>query len=492
MTIVVAALLYLRFLTQATPGLGWWAAAFGVSVLRHLVEVFGVHVHIGVPGLASDVLAAASAVCLLAGAFVFLGRRLNFAWLVGAWAVASAGAGLAMRYYGSWEAGTVLAMFVGLAAFYTGAAFVRSPSPFAPGYRLVAASFMLWGAHRLVEPLFVQKAGYLHWNILIDEGLAITIGIALIIMVLRSLQQRARVSEAEARAAHSRLESIIDANPVPLMIGRFEDDSVIFTNRRAAESLGLDAETVMGRRLAPYFDQPQEYRQLIHRLKREGRIDGFVMRMRRADGALFWGLVSLRPITFAGEHAVLISYTDITERKSMEEELHRLATTDPLTGILDRRRYLELSARELKRAARYAKDVSIIMIDIDHFKSVNDNYGHAVGDEVLRGFADSCRAMLRGQDLFGRLGGEEFALTLPETNAKEAREVADRLRQVVRDQPVWVDSQEVRFTVSIGITQGIVTDDMDTALRRADKAMYLAKSRGRDRVELATAGDAQA
>jgi len=488
MTIVVAALLYLRLLPESTPGLGWWALAFGISVLRHLLAVDPRGV--GAVALVGDALGAASAVCLLAGTFIFLGRRLNALLLLGTWALASAWAGYSMEYHSPRLASIALGVFIGLAAFYTAAAFVRHRTPVSyGGHYLVGTSFALWGLHRISQPFLLDWHYYAPLGLLLDQGLAMAIGIALIITVLRSLQQRARASEAEARAAHGRLESIVEANPVPLLIGRFEDDSIIFANRRAAEALGLEAEAVMGQRLAPYFEQPPEYRRLVRRLKHEGRIDGAVARLRRSDGAGFWGLVSLRPITFAAEQAVLISFSDITERKSLEEELQRLATTDPLTGILDRRRYLELSDKELKRATRYRKDVAIVMIDIDHFKAVNDTHGHAVGDEVLRRFADTGRAMLREQDLFGRLGGEEFALTLPETDAREAREVAERLRQALHEQPVSTERGDIVFTVSIGITQGLHGDDMDATLRRADQAMYQAKSRGRDQVVVAKAED---
>lgn len=490
MTIVVAALLYLRSLPESTPGLGWWAAAFGISVLRHVVLAMEAQPHVGALGVLADSMAAASAVCLLAGTFIFLGRRLSYTLLLGAWALVSAAASYAVHRHNPWQGSVILSTFVGLAAFYTGSAFMTGYGSVAQaGYRLVGVSFALWGLYRLLQPFVSGWPRFSLWGSLLGQGLSVTIGIALIITVLRGLQQRALGSEEDARAAQSRLESIVEANPVPLLIA-FEDDSIIFTNRRAAESLGLEAEAAMGHRLAPYFDRPQEYRRLMRRLKHEGRIDGAVVRMRRADGALFWGLLSVRPIALAGEQAVLISFSDITERKSLEEELHRLATTDPLTGILDRRRYLELSDQELKRASRYHKEVAIVMIDIDHFKEVNDRHGHAAGDEVLRQFANTCRAALREQDLFGRLGGEEFALTLPETNAGDAREVADRLRQAVHERPARTERGEVSVTVSIGITQGIQGDDMDTALRRADRAMYRAKSGGRDRIEVTLADDA--
>jgi len=178
----------------------------------------------------------------------------------------------------------------------------------------------------------------------------------------------------------------------------------------------------------------------------------------------------------------IASYTDITERKQMEEELRRLATTDPLTGVNNRRRYSEISERELTRCKRYQHPICVLMLDADHFKSVNDTYGHEAGDRVLKSLANACIAELRDVDVLGRFGGEEFTVTLPDTKLETALEAAERLRAALAETRVELDDgQEISFTVSIGASE--LKDPAESLLdilNRADAALYRAKQAGRN------------
>jgi len=171
------------------------------------------------------------------------------------------------------------------------------------------------------------------------------------------------------------------------------------------------------------------------------------------------------------------------ELKKALVELEKLATTDSLTGISNRRHLLTLAEREFQRARRYRHPFSLLMLDIDHFKSINDTYGHAAGDEALKLMADVTRNALRQVDIFGRFGGEEFVVFLPETPLRDAVTVADRIREAIASAPLTIQNAEARMTVSIGVST--YQDDepsLDTLLMRADKALYEAKQRGRDRV----------
>lgn len=177
-------------------------------------------------------------------------------------------------------------------------------------------------------------------------------------------------------------------------------------------------------------------------------------------------------------------YRDITERKEREQELRRLATTDTLTGLPNRRYFLERLEQELSRFQRYHKPTALLMIDIDHFKRVNDTYGHAAGDEVLRQFADLIRQSLRKIDMAGRMGGEEFAVLLPGSDLKGARIFADRLRQRVESTACMHGAETLDYTVSIGIAVFNQQDQSsDQPLARADAGLYVAKDKGRNRVE---------
>lgn len=179
-------------------------------------------------------------------------------------------------------------------------------------------------------------------------------------------------------------------------------------------------------------------------------------------------------------------FRDITTRRRTEAALRDMAEHDPLTGVANRRFFFVRSAEEFSRARRHQRSLSLISMDIDYFKRINDRFGHAAGDEVLKTFCVTCGTLLRRADLLARLGGEEFAVLLPETPLGEAYSIADRLRQVVAKQHALVENQAIKWTVSAGVSTLIPKDaTIDDALRRADEALYRAKEGGRNRVEAA-------
>ncbi len=164
-------------------------------------------------------------------------------------------------------------------------------------------------------------------------------------------------------------------------------------------------------------------------------------------------------------------------------EVQRLAITDGLTGMYNRRHFFELAENELNRARRFRHTVSAIMLDVDHFKQVNDTYGHAVGDQVLRVLAERCRESIRDIDILGRYGGEEFAIILPATDLSGAVSMAERLRQCISDTPILTERGDIAITTSLGVASSVQPDgDVATLLNRADAAMYAAKQAGRNRV----------
>ncbi len=167
------------------------------------------------------------------------------------------------------------------------------------------------------------------------------------------------------------------------------------------------------------------------------------------------------------------------------QELELLATQDAATGLFNRRYLMGTGQHELARMRRYGSPLALMMLDVDHFKRVNDTWGHPVGDKVLQGVAQVMKEMVRDQDTVGRLGGEEFAVVLPETDRAGALAIAERMRAAVEGKPLAMagDGTLVRVTVSIGVT-GVLTenDSFEEALMRADKALYQAKENGRNRV----------
>jgi len=171
-------------------------------------------------------------------------------------------------------------------------------------------------------------------------------------------------------------------------------------------------------------------------------------------------------------------------REALAEELHLIATTDVLTGLHTRRHVLELGGHEEKRWRRKHGHLSLVMIDIDHFKKVNDTHGHSAGDEVLKAFAAVCRRTFRQTDVIGRFGGEEFLAILPETSLDEACVIAERLRRQTQEETIALHHAETRITVSIGATELLDSDSsLEQTISRADVALYRAKGAGRNRIE---------
>lgn len=196
-----------------------------------------------------------------------------------------------------------------------------------------------------------------------------------------------------------------------------------------------------------------------------------------------WFLGRATPLEIEQGGAV-ISHLNITDRKLLESELAKLASTDPLTGLPNRRHFLEIANRELERVRRFGATASVMMIDLDHFKSVNDTYGHAVGDEALRCLTKACNDSIRKVDMLARIGGEEFAVLMPGTNKKGAIDAAENLRRTVYQTSVTAGHPLLRLTTSIGIAEVLPSDrSIDNGLGRADAALYQAKKLGRNRVE---------
>lgn len=177
---------------------------------------------------------------------------------------------------------------------------------------------------------------------------------------------------------------------------------------------------------------------------------------------------------------------ELEDRNRENVKLGKLAFIDPLTGMLNRRRFEELSNVEFERAHRYSHPLSFLMLDIDRFKDVNDTYGHAAGDEVLKHFSHICQENIRSLDLLARIGGEEFIIVLPETDDSSAHIFADRLREKISSSTAVTEHAQIKYTVSIGIALLEEKNDsnVNDIIKRADKALYQAKESGRNKVVL--------
>jgi diguanylate cyclase (GGDEF)-like protein/PAS domain S-box-containing protein len=208
-----------------------------------------------------------------------------------------------------------------------------------------------------------------------------------------------------------------------------------------------------------------------------------------ADGGKRTLIVTAQPLLdlMADVVGIVESYKDITDRKEIEEELRRLATTDPLTGAFNRRQFMQRAQEEIDRGKRYGTPLTLLMLDIDHFKAVNDTFGHDAGDDVLKSLVTECLVLLRGSDIFCRLGGEEFAAILTHTAPEQGVLAAERLRKALKALTLDTANGPVRFTVSIGVASLLQADlSLQQIMKNADDALYEAKKQGRDRVVTAS------
>jgi diguanylate cyclase (GGDEF)-like protein len=179
----------------------------------------------------------------------------------------------------------------------------------------------------------------------------------------------------------------------------------------------------------------------------------------------------------------MLTYSDVTDIVRHAEELERLATTDGMTGIFNRRHFMTLADHEWNRSRRYGRPLSFLMIDIDFFKTINDRFGHEVGDQMIVHLTTLARASKRDSDVLARIGGEEFALLLPETDLAQAQLVAERLRRDVGENPLIAKSDRILTTISIGVAVcNVAMIGIADLMRAADQALYDAKGGGRNRV----------
>ncbi len=206
---------------------------------------------------------------------------------------------------------------------------------------------------------------------------------------------------------------------------------------------------------------------------------------RRRDGSHFPLELRVDKLRLGGKRYFLGALRDITRRTQAEAALMAMATTDSLTGVRNRRDFFLHGERAVSQACRYLQPLAIIMIDIDHFKRVNDSHGHPVGDQVLKAVSACCTEALRENDIFARIGGEEFAVVMPQTTIAAAEISAERLRAAVEALSVPIEDGQLQVTISLGLATLESDDiDLDELLKRADNALYRAKENGRNRFEL--------
>ncbi len=288
---------------------------------------------------------------------------------------------------------------------------------------------------------------------------------------------------AERVAAEENLRHLFEVSPVPLVLVGRPRGQLLRLNPAARELLDpqrLLPEPALAK-AESFYAQPQTAQMLAQALARQAAAGPLDVQLRDSGGRVLDVMLSARKLRYDGRRAVLASLVEITHRKRQEHELQRMAHSDPLTALYNRRGFFALCAR--LRHSRDNLPLALLALDIDHFKQINDNHGHAIGDIVLQQLAGRLAALLREPDVLGRIGGEEFAAMLPATSAPQALELAEGMRRAVGEHALRCHGLRLHLSVSIGVT--LITrddDDIDSALARADAALYRAKREGRNQV----------
>ncbi|MEC8355399.1 MAG: diguanylate cyclase [Verrucomicrobiota bacterium] len=262
---------------------------------------------------------------------------------------------------------------------------------------------------------------------------------------------------------------------------------IIYVNDAFTETTGYSAEEVIGK--TPRIFQKEgtdkeELSKIREALEKKEPVR-VTLRNFSKSGKEYWVDISILPLR--DTEGVVTHFAsiqrDITEYKKLEQDLQILCRTDPLTTAANRRAFNEILSQEFSRFKRSQKEYALIMIDLDHFKSINDQHGHSVGDQVLIEVTERCKDNIRVHDIMARLGGEEFCILLPYTDSDQAKKVAERLREKIEIKPIIVDGLRVKVTISVGISLvSTVDEDGHQAMERADQKLFQAKESGRNRI----------
>jgi diguanylate cyclase (GGDEF)-like protein len=297
-------------------------------------------------------------------------------------------------------------------------------------------------------------------------------------------QLEARVAERTHKVEEGRalLHFILDTSPSEVVLADAQSGRVHFMNHRLTERLGLRAppKTLF---LHQLLRDAQAGEQLMQALDRYGQVDS--MEALIGGDAPHWSSLSARLIEVDGQLAHLLWGFDISTHKQLEARLRELATRDALSGLLNRRAFLERSTALLDHCRRHAQPCAALMLDIDHFKRINDQHGHQMGDEAIRAGALAIGSALRDADLLGRMGGEEFAALLPHSTQADAMHVAERIRAATARMELRTpQGRQLGFTVSIGVAEMAPRHPgIEALLADADAALYQAKAAGRNTVQ---------
>lgn len=304
---------------------------------------------------------------------------------------------------------------------------------------------------------------------------------------LRQDRQHAERLINELETQNQLFHQVLHSSPIGIMI-QGPDRTILHYNEALTHILDLPAHTLVDHKspLRTLIEDEQvrkEFYQHYREMLRQPRhLHDWEMAIRTASGQRKWVKVSGQTLVRDGKvMGILWMVRDVTFEHRAKQKLERLTRTDPLTGLLNRRAFLEAWHHLTRMAYRYRHPLSMALIDLDHFKQINDRWGHHVGDHVLKWFAEQMRHTFRKADVIARLGGEEFVVLMPHTSSQNAFQALEQLRKRLRKAPIGLDDLPKEFTIdfSAGVTEWRRGELFEFTYHRADMLLYRAKAEGR-------------
>lgn len=292
--------------------------------------------------------------------------------------------------------------------------------------------------------------------------------------------------EKEIRLLEQKYKILVENAPFSVVISAL-DGKILYINARAAQQFEISMGYAHNLNTKNFYASISDRDKLLTILKRQGFVQDFDLKLVTSRSTEFWASLSITMIDFEDSPALFTALIDISRRKALSEQLEQLAMTDELTKLYNRRFFLERCTREFKLWQRYQTPFSILLIDIDHFKNINDSFGHDIGDLAIKLVSQSLKQFIREVDVVARYGGEEFVILLPQTEASMAKEMAERLRLSIASRELVITGTTLNLTVSIGVSEvNAEMMDLNHVLKAVDNALYKAKGLGRNQVCLAT------
>ena len=280
-----------------------------------------------------------------------------------------------------------------------------------------------------------------------------------------------KLKEAALLRSEVNLQRLFDISPFPVAITSQSDSRLLKVNQAALELFELTPDDLPTHTGLDFYANPNDRSRMLDKLRNGGKVQSELFELKTKTGKYVWCLVNIASIEFEGQQGVLVGIADVTEQQRIQEELRYLSTHDALTGVYNRT-YFEAEMNRLQKGRRFP--VSIIMLDTDELKRINDTYGHAEGDQLLQTVARLVQDVLRAEEVFARIGGDEFAVLLPRAEANTGHQVIARIKAQLEKHAS--ENGDERIKISIGLGVANEQEDLTQALKRADANMYADKN----------------